>query len=155
MPKEIMERRAADNVYMHKDFHGSLSIGLDYLMENYGEESVREYLHRFTTTYYAPLIEALKSRGLSALKEHFDKIYTAEGAHVDIDFSDDELVLNVAACPAVTHIRGRGYPVSKLFYETSRTVNRALCEGTPFAFELIEYDEETGQSIQRFYRREK
>ena len=37
--------------------------------------------------------------------------------------------------------------------ETIDTVNRAICHGTPFASELVEYDEWTGRSIQRFYRR--
>ena len=47
------------------------------------------------------------------------------------------------------------HKVSPLFVETTRTVNEAICEGTPFAFELVEYDEQTGKSIQRFYRRSK
>jgi len=37
MPKEAMTRRASDNVYLHKDFHGALSIAIDYLDRNYGE----------------------------------------------------------------------------------------------------------------------
>ncbi len=155
MAKEIMERHASDNVYLHKDFHGALSVGIDYLGAHYGEGSVRVYLRQFTVTYYAPLIEDIKARGLVALKEHFEKIYAIEGGHIDIDCTDDELVLKIESCPAVMHMREHDYPVSKYFYETSRTVNLALCQGTPFAFELIEYDEQTGQSVQRFYRRTK
>ena len=32
------------------------------------------------------------------------------------------------------------------------TVNQAICHETAFAAELTEYDDETGRSIQRFYR---
>ncbi len=155
MANERMERRASDNQYLHKDFHGSLSIGLDYLAEKYGEESVREYLNQFAVAYYAPLIQDLNARGLIALKEHFERIYAIEGGCIDIHFTEDELVLRIEACPAVMHLRAQDYPVSKFFYETSRTLNHALCQGTPFASELIEYDEQTGQSVQRFYRRTK
>ena len=153
MTKEVMRRRAADNQYLHKDFHGALSAGLDYLAEHYGEQAVCDYLRQFTLTFYAPLREQLKKRGLVALKEHFEKIYEIEGSDIGIEFSEDEMILRVQACPAVTHMRGHGYKVSPLFYETTKTVNEALCEGSEFAAKLVEYDDQTGKSVQRFYRR--
>ena len=154
MTKEIMERHAGDNVYLHKDFHGALSTGIEYLHARFGAEAVRDYLRQFTRTFYAPLIERLKTEGLPALREHFEKIYGVEGVKIDISITDDELVITVPACPAVTHMRSHGYPVARLFVETTKTVNETLCKETPFAAELVEYDEETGHSIQRFYRRE-
>lgn len=153
MAKEVMERRASDNVYLHKDFHGALSAGIQYLDEHHGEEAVREYLRQFTTAFYSPLIADLKERGLVALKEHFEKVYETEGGDAQMTLTDDELLIEVAACPAVVHMREHDYAVAGLWHETTRTVNEALCEGTPFAAELLEYDEETGRSRQRFYRR--
>ena len=153
MTKETITRRAADNEYLHKDFHGALSVGLDYLEDNYGAPAVREFLHRFATTFYAPLTEAINRRGLIALKEHFEKIYMIEGGNISVTFSEDELSIEVDACPAVAHMREQGYTVARLFGETTRTVNEAICESTPFTAELVEYDDQTGRSIQRFYRR--
>jgi len=147
-----MDRRASDNVYLHKDFHGALNAGIEYLHEHYGADAVRDYLRQFTIVYYAPLISRMKNEGLSALKEHFEKIYEIEGGGIKISFSEDELVIDVKVCPAVLHIWSQGYPVARLFLETTKTVNEALCEGTPFTAELIEYDEKTGRSVQRFYR---
>ena len=154
MAKQTMHREASDNVYLHQDFHGALSAGVEYLHENYGEKAVRRYLRQFARSYYAPLTEALMNRGLVALEEHFRKIYDLEGTTVRFDLSEDELRIDVEACPAVTHMRKQGYPVARLFRETTDTVNRAICEGTPYAAELVEYDEQTGKSVQRFYRRE-
>ena len=77
MAKETMRRHASDNPYLHRDFHGALSVGIEYLHERFGEDAVREYLRAFTRAYYAPLIEAVKSRGLAALGEHFERIYAA------------------------------------------------------------------------------
>jgi hypothetical protein len=153
MTKEVMERRAADNPYLHKDFHGALSCGIDYLESHYGEAAVRQYLRDFALAYYAPLREALKRRGLRALKRHFESVYRQEGGEVTFTLAQDELVLRVAACPAVRHLRQHGYPVARLFHETTRTVNEALCEGTAYAADLVEYDAQTGRSVQRFYRR--
>lgn len=154
MTKQTMHRTASDNEYLHRDFHGALSTGIEYLHEHYGEEAVRRYLWHFARSFYAPLTEALKRRGLVAIEEHFRRIYDLEGGVVRFTLSEDELRLEVVACPAVTHMRQEGYPVARLFRETTDTVNQAICDGTPFAAQLIEYDEDTGQSVQRFYRRE-
>ena len=154
MAKEVITRTARDNRYMHKDFHGALSAGLEYLESNFGEAAVREYLRQFASTFYAPLTADLKQRGLVALQEHFGSIYEEEGGKATITLDDDELRIEVEVCPAVSHMREHGYPVARLFYETTKTVNETICEDTPYAAELVAYDDQTGRSIQRFYRRE-
>jgi predicted ArsR family transcriptional regulator len=153
MATEVMRRQASDNEYVHKDFHGALSAAIEYLDERYGEEAVRDYLREFTTTFYAPLVREIAERGLAPLRDHFQRVYGREGGAAELRLTEDELVIRVRACPAVTHMRENGYPVARLWVETTRTVNEALCEGTPFAAELVEYDEQTGGSVQRFLRR--
>jgi hypothetical protein len=153
MPTEIMRRKPNDNVYHHPDFHGGLSCGIEYLHKNYGPKSVRDYLREFTLAFYAPLREQLRLRGLEALKEHFTELYKNEGGKAEIRCTPDELIIDVAACPAVEHLRKRNLPVARLFVESTRTVNETLCEGSPFAAELIGYDEHSGKCVQRFYRR--
>jgi hypothetical protein len=153
MTKERITRRAADNEYLHKDFHGALSAGLEYLQDNYGQEAVREFLHRFAARFHAPLTDAINRRGLIALKEYLAKLYKLEGGDVKITLSEDELLVEVDACPAVMHMREHGYSVARSFAETTRVVNEAICESTPFAAQLLEYDDRTGRGVQRFYRR--
>jgi hypothetical protein len=153
MTKEIVDRRASDNEYLHKDFHGALSAGIEYIHKNYGQQAVLDYLRQFALAYYSPLMEELQKRGLIALKEHFENMYQLEGGEIEITLSDDELILKVDACPAVIHMRANGYPVAELFHETTKTVNETICEGSEFVFELVEYEPETGRSVQRFYRR--
>lgn len=153
MAKKILRRSASDNVYLHKDFHGALSAGIEYLHCNFGANAVRQYLRQFAEAFYAPLKDDLKGRGLVALKDHFEKIYEIEGAEVGITLTKNELVLEVAACPAITHMTEHGYHVAELFSETTRTVNEVICAGSEFEAELVEYDEQTGRSVQRFCRR--
>jgi len=148
-----MRRSAADNEYLHRDFHGALSAGIEYLHEQYGEDAVREYLWQFATAFYAPLTEALRRRGLAALEEHYRRVYDLEGGDVRFDRSEGELRIAVKASPAVTHMRRQGYPVARMFRETIGTVARAVCHGTDFDAELLEYDDETGRSVCRFYRK--
>jgi hypothetical protein len=151
--KEMMRRSAADNEYLHKDFHGALSTGIEYLHRRYGEEAVRDYLRQFARAYYARLSAALRERGLVAMKEHLERMYQIEGGAISLTCSDDELLLEVEACPAVTHMHEHGYAVARMFSETTRSVYEAICEGTPFAVEVIEYDDATGRSRVSFFRR--
>ncbi|MFC1509447.1 hypothetical protein ACFL60_07170, partial [Candidatus Omnitrophota bacterium] len=112
------------------------------------------YLRQFTSAYYSPLKRRLCDEGLSALKDYFENMYTIEGGEITATLTDNELVVSVSSCPAVMHMRGHGYTVATLFRETTETVNSALCEGTPYEAELVEYDEKNGKSVQRFSRRE-
>ena len=57
----IIDCKAEDNQYLHKDFHGVLSYAIKYLSDNYGLESVDEYLTQVARTYYKPLTEKLKT----------------------------------------------------------------------------------------------
>ena len=150
--KRVMRRTAGDNVYFHKDFHGALSVGIEYLHRHYGAEAVREYLRQFAAAYYAPLRAQLRKEGLTALKRHFERVYKEEGGDVRMTCTPDELRIEVKACPAVAHMRKMGYPVARLFFEATRTINDAICDGTPYAAELVKYAKDTGFSIQRFHR---
>jgi len=148
-----MHRQAADNPYLHRDFHAALNLGIRYLREQFGMEAVREYLRSFATSYYAPLREQLRAGDLTALADHIRQVYAVEEAEVEISQGPDELTIRVPFCPAVRHIRGLGQEPDEAFVETTRTVNEALCAGTPFAAALVSYDPATGASVQHVARR--
>jgi hypothetical protein len=153
VPKEIMVRHAADNPYLHRDFHAAMNGGIHYLRETFGLPAVRDYLRQFAHEYYSPLRARLLAGDLGALAQHTREIYAAEEAEAEVMLSENELTIRVPACPAVTHIRKLGQEPDEAFVETTRTVNEAICEGTPFVAELLAYDPETGASQQRFSRR--
>ncbi len=153
MVKEIMTRKSVDNIYLHKDFHGALNMGIQYIHQHYGEKAVRDFLRQFALSFHAPMKNEINQQGLIVLKEYFEKIYRLENGKIKLTCSENELLLEVEACPAVQHMRQHGSIVSSLFVETTKTVNEAICEGTPFSAELVSYDRKTGRSVQRFYRR--
>jgi hypothetical protein len=154
MPAKVMDRRASDNEYLHRDFHGALSSALIYLEKRFGPEAVAEYLASFAEVFYQPLREELRSEGLTAIADHLQDVYGEEGAEVQVELTADELVARVDACPAVTHMRTRGYEVSPLWHQTLTAVNEAICDGSGYTFELLDYEPETGASVCRFYRPE-
>jgi hypothetical protein len=153
MAAEVMRRSAADNRYFHPDFHGSLSAGLDFVAGRWGAGAVREYLRRFALRYYAPLRAEIGQRGLAALRDWIESVYRDEGGTVDLALTEGRLEVRVPECPAVRHMRRAGYRVSDHFIETTTTVYEALCEGTPFIFELEEYHPATGRAAYAFRRR--
>ena len=153
MPTRTMRRTASQNRYFHPDFHCALNCGLNYLYGHYGAEAVTAYLWRFAAEFYAPLSEAICERGLAALREHLARIYSVEGVDIELLSSEAQLTVSVPWCPALKRIRERGETVCPVFVETTRTVNHAICDPTPYVFELRSYDATTGSSVQRFARR--
>ena len=106
MPKKVIDRKASDNEYMHKDFHGALCYAIKYLDENYGQETIKEYLQHVAKTYFSPLTERLKAEGLEALEDHWRKVFTAEDGKFSISYEDDVLVLEVQQCSLSPDVSG-------------------------------------------------
>ncbi len=151
--KQIIEQKAADNTYYHKDFHIALNYGIDYLHKSFGEDSVREYLVQFANAYFAPLKKALRGKGLLVIKEHYENIYKIENAVFDMDISHDNLVIHLSESPAVMYIKENGHNISSLYQETVTTVNKEICRNTPYDCKLVEYNDENGAYQLQFFKR--
>ena len=137
---------------VHKDFHGCMSFGLSFLEREFGIGELEEYLRRLARNVYAPLIESLRLRGLPALEDHWSSTMSLEEADFSLYFaSDDVLVLEVRACPAIHHMRQRGYRIADHFCESTRIVNDEICRLAGYSC-ATEYDQEHGRCIQRFWK---
>ncbi len=147
-----MDRRASDNKYLHRDFHNGMNFGVDYIAKNYGEDGLEEYLSGFARTYHAPLIAAIREKGLSAMEEYLKGIYEIEEASDDVETELSGGVLNVYVkeSPAIAHIKKSGDPISKWFVETTNTVYGTIAREAGVGFELLSYDSETGEARFRF-----
>jgi hypothetical protein len=155
MTIHVMERRASDNKYLHRDFHVSTDLGLAYIGNKYGDNGVKEYLRKFSTAYYVPLVADIKKRGLTALKEHIEEVYKKEEAidYLKIDLEDNQLIVEVEKCPGVEFMKKTGYIPSKWYIEATRTVNETIADLAGISFELIFYNEENGKTKYCFYTR--
>ena len=152
--KLSMDRQASDNEYFHPTFHISKNRGLDYLGRRWGGEHVVTHLTRFARSFYAPLIQKVRQKGLPALREHILRVYAAEKAPqaVSCHLTEDSLRVTVRECPGVACIRGAGYEVSPWYQEEIRTVFRVIAEDAGYGFELLRYDIQTGACEYRFFR---
>ena len=128
-----------------------MSFGLKFLEENFGPAELEEYLRRLARNVYAPLIESLRLRGLAALRDHWNNIMSLEDADFDLHSTNDVLVLEVRKCPAIHHMKERGYKIAEHFCESTRVVNDEICRQAGYSAS-VEYDQENGCCVQKFWK---
>ncbi|HPO16423.1 MAG TPA: hypothetical protein PLI09_23505 [Candidatus Hydrogenedentes bacterium] len=136
---------------VHKDFHGALSFGLLFLEEHYGPDGCAEFLRELADTVYKPLADKLRHEGLSALREHWETVFSLEGGGASCSYEGDALVLTVNQCPAIHHMKQHGYAVAPHFCEHTRIVNEAVCRAAGYSAS-VEFDQAAGRCVQRFWR---
>lgn len=154
MAKIIMDRRAGDNKYLHKDFHLTADVGLKYVGDNYGEEGIKEYLTNYTLSFYKLLIEEVKEKGLLPLKNYLKEVYRAEETEdaICMELDGESLQVKIKYCPAVTYMKSQGHQPCKWYKETTSVVYDVLAKACGYTFELISYNEENGQSEWKIWR---
>lgn len=149
--KKILECKAADNEYLHKDFHGALCYAIKYLDDNFDEQATEEYLTQAAMSYFSPLIEKLKTDGLKALENHFRNIFTKEKGRFEIGYKDDKLILEILECPAIAHLKKRDLFFTDRYCLTTVVVNRTICKESGYNCSC-EYEPGQGRCIQKFWK---
>lgn len=152
MEKLHIERKAADNKYLHRDFHISADIGITYVGENYGDDAVKDYLTQYAKSFYKPLAEDVKKNGLKSLEENFENVYKKEEwtEYLHTTLTENELTVKIDKCPAVTFMKSTGHTPSKWYKETTYTVYSVLAEMCKLSFSVKYYNEEDGSTEFKF-----
>lgn len=148
MEKLVMERRAYDNKYLHRDFHATLDIGMAYVGEHFGEERLDQYLAQYVKTRYNPM-------SLQELENYFISIYRAEEAEdaLQTTLQDNKLSVKIAWCPGLKYLNAHG-GASCWYYKTTTVLYDELAKKCGLEFHLISYDKETGKAEFEFAGKE-
>jgi len=147
----VLDCKASDHEYLHKDFHGALCYGIKYLDDNFGPDATVRYLQQVARTYYSPLIAQLKTTGLEALEKHFRNIFTLENGKFHLDYQDGALVITVTECPAVAHLKKINQLFTDRFCETTVVVNETICTDAGFRCSC-DYQPGQGKCVQKFWK---
>lgn len=149
---EIMDRKAAQNEYFHRDFHSSMNMGIEYLGSKYGKADVVEYLTRYTKNVYQPVIAAMKADGLDAIAAKIKDTYAKEKSEDALEMVQDakSLTVNIKYCPAVKHLHNTGRVVSSWYPYTTEIVMDVLAKEAGMRFTMESYEPETGAAKYRF-----
>lgn len=150
MAKQVMERKAADNKYLHRDFHVSLDLGITYLGEHFGVDAIDAYLKQYAHAFY-------KKMSLAQLQQYFLDLYTAEEAPelLQTNLTDTSLTIQISECPAIRYMHSIGHEISPWYEKTTSVLYEELAAICGFGFELNEYDKDTGRACFVFRRVEK
>ncbi len=148
----VMDRRAGDNKYLHREFHVFMNMGVDYLGSRFGPAVLDDYLARFTRRYMKPLAERVRAQGLPALAENIAAAYAAEeaGEALHLHCTDRRLDVQVDWCPGVRYIQGRENQVSEWYSHTTSTVMATLAQEAGLQFTMDAYDEAAGAAAYHF-----
>lgn len=148
MEKLVMERRAYDNKYLHRDFHATLDIGMAYLGDRFGEEQVDRYIAQYVETRYQPMT-------LQELQDYFIAIYKAEEAEDALvtTLQENRLVVDIAWCPGLRYLNAHG-GASKWYYKTTTVLYYQLAKRCGLEFKLYAYDPASGKAKFEFWSKE-
>ena len=151
----VMQRKAADNAYFHKDFHSSMNMGIHYLGEHFGRTVVEAYLKQYTEKLYADVVKDYQKNGLHAIAEIIRNTYEKEQALdvLSIKKKESGIDIVISACPAVAHLHKTGRQVSPWYRYTTQTVMQTLAEACELEFHMESYDEQTGAAHYNFTKR--
>ena len=137
---DVTALRYASSGELHRDFHASILDGANYMLDNYGEEALREVVFETGTKVYKTLHEKLVAGDKSELLAWWRYYMDREGADYTLEETDDGAVLTVKKCPALKHLENRNIPGGKGLCLLTRILNEAFCSGSPYEIVM----EETG-----------
>ena len=148
----IAEYRSSDLEYYHPSFHGSMNKTVEYLATVYGEEVMLDYLTQYTKTVYWKVMEEIKEKGLTVLRDMIQDSYNKEHAPEAVEFQleEDKLSVTVHWCPAVRYLKKIGREISKWYPCTTSVVMGVIAESCGLAFQMGDYDADTGKTAYTF-----
>jgi len=141
---DIVDMKAEDNKYLHRDFHLSGDNALAYCGKQFGDEAVREFLTDYVRYYYAPNIQEFRKNGLKALCAWIEKVYeTEEASHVlHTELTDTSLTVTIDRSPVIEYMHSLNQEPSEYYIEETRTLYAVIAELSGMDFRLHYYKED-------------
>ena len=134
---------------VHRDFHASVLDGVNYLIDNFGEEATKKVLRRTATEVYRTMHEGLQRGDKTELLEWWRYYLDREGGKYRLEETSEGAILTVENCPAQTHLAKRGISGGKRTCWATKVLNDALCEGSPYEIVLEETGDHSCRQILR------
>ncbi len=150
----VIDLKTEDNKYLHRDFHLLGDNALSYCGATYGDNAVVGFLTDYVNNYYSPQIKDIKARGLVAIKEWIEKVYTVEEAIelVDFDLQEKKLTVTIKKSPVIEYMHGLNQKPGKYYIEETRTLYSAVADSCGYGFNLEYYNEDGGTKFTFFER---
>ena len=97
-----------------------------------------------------------KKNGVAKFEKHFREIMTLEKGKYKIKKDNENLTIEVKKCPAIQpaieHMERRNMKIPGVFCKLcTEVVNKVIARESGFKF-LVEYNQDEGKCIQKFWR---
>ena len=132
--------------YLHRDFHISMALCLQYVTDHYGETGLQEYLTRFVRAFHGPLLARIREKGLNAIADYLIGLYTEEEAEdaLEVVRGDTTLDVFVHYCPALRHFQTRSFVPQKSFALTKEILYTLLAVESGLGFRMYNHNPQSG-----------
>jgi len=109
------------------DFYFAINATFRFLLDRFGAEGLRRYWTDLGAQYYAPVSAAWKQHGLPGVAAYWRAFFAAEpGADVHVREDGDRVVVEVAVCPAIRHLRAHGRQIVPCFCQQCFFINDGI-----------------------------
>lgn len=142
----VIDMKADDNKYLHRDFHLSGDKIMSYCVERFGYDELIKFLKNYAKVYYAPVIEKAKEGGLEVFKNWLENTYEKEEASdlIRFELTENKLTVTVDKSPVVEFAKSLGQELSEYNKEQTLTLMKEIANLAGFDFEVDYYNEDGG-----------
>lgn len=119
------------------DFYFAINATFRWIYDNWGEQGLQDYWQSMGREHFAPLTERFRQGGLEAVREYWQDFFENEpGGDVTVMRQGDEVVIEVAVCPAIRHLHEHGREIMPLYCQHCTVVSQTMCEPAGIAVEV-------------------
>jgi hypothetical protein len=119
------------------DFYYAINATFRFILSRFGVATWQHYLEEMGRGYFAPVNRKWQEGGLPALARYWRAFFAAEpGARVDVVETADRVVIHVAECPAIKHLRAGGREIVREYCQHCYHLGTARAEAAGFTMRL-------------------
>lgn len=115
------------------DFYFAINATFRFLLDRFGVEGLRRYWTDLGKQYYAPVSAAWQQHALPGVAAYWREFFAAEpGADVQVREDGEQVIVEVAVCPAFRHLRAHQRQIVPCFCQQCFFVNEAIAAPAGF-----------------------
>jgi hypothetical protein len=119
------------------DFYFAVNALFAFILRTRGEDGLVKYWRDLGSGYYAPVSKMWKNGGLRGVADYWRSFFEAEpGGRVTVTLGEDHVAVEVAECPAITHLRSHGREIVPGFCRHCWFVSDAIGESAGIAVRI-------------------
>ena len=117
------------------DFYFAINTTFRHIHRRYGEQGLRTYWQTLAREYFADVIQAFAQGGLNEVERYWREFFEIEpGGQVCVTQEDSQVVIDVAECPAIKHIKAHGREIMELYCQHCNVINTEMARGASLEF---------------------